>query len=103
MSLEKVCEISALEPAEALRAEVTDERGDRIPIAVVRDEDGGWHAIDSLCTHGDIPLEEGDVEDVRLNVGGTEPSLTSTPGSRRCRPPSQLTVISLKSKDRRFM
>ena len=27
MSLEKVCDLSALEPAEALRAEVTGERG----------------------------------------------------------------------------
>lgn len=70
MSLEKVCDLSALEPAEALRAEVTDERGKRIPIAVVRDEEGGWHAIDALCTHGDVALDEGDVEGCAIECWG---------------------------------
>ena len=70
MSLEKVCDLSALEPAETLRAEVTDERGNKIPIAVVRDEEGGWHAIDALCTHGDVALDEGDVEGCAIECWG---------------------------------
>lgn len=70
MSLEKVCDLSALEPAQALRADVTDARGAKIPIAVVRDEDGGWHAIDALCTHGDVALDEGDVEGCAIECWG---------------------------------
>ena len=99
MSLEKVCDLSALEPAEALRAEVTGERGNKIPIAVVRDEEGGWHAIDALCTHGDVALDEGDVEGCAIECWGHGAQFDLNTGQ----PPSQLTVISLKSKDRRFM
>jgi 3-phenylpropionate/trans-cinnamate dioxygenase ferredoxin subunit len=36
---------------------------DGIPIAVVRDSSGQIHAIGDTCTHGDISLSEGFVED----------------------------------------
>ena len=61
MSLEKVCEVDALEAGQALRAEITDEKGKRIPIAVVRD---------ALCTHGDIALDEGEVEGCAIECWG---------------------------------
>ena len=70
MSLEKVCEVDALKAGQALRAEISDEQGKRIPIAVVRDEEGGWHAIDALCTHGDIALDEGEIEGCAIECWG---------------------------------
>lgn len=36
---------------------------DGIPIAVARDSDGTIHAIGDTCTHGNISLSEGFVED----------------------------------------
>ena len=36
------------------------------PVAVVRDEDGEVHAIGDTCTHGDISLSEGEVEDCTI-------------------------------------
>ena len=39
---------------------------DGIPIAVVKDSSGRVHAIGDTCTHGDISLAEGFVEDDTL-------------------------------------
>lgn len=57
----RVCSVTDLEPAQALRAEV-----DGVAVAVVRDSDGSWHAIDDLCTHGNYSLSEGEVEDGQI-------------------------------------
>lgn len=37
-----------------------------IEIALVRDADGGVHAIEDRCSHEDIPLSDGDVEGCTL-------------------------------------
>jgi 3-phenylpropionate/trans-cinnamate dioxygenase ferredoxin subunit len=39
---------------------------DGIPIALVKDSDGDIHAIGDTCTHGEISLSEGFVEDKTL-------------------------------------
>ncbi|MDI2098144.1 non-heme iron oxygenase ferredoxin subunit [Ruicaihuangia caeni] len=39
---------------------------DGVPIAVVKDSAGDIHAIGDTCTHGDISLSEGFVEDGTL-------------------------------------
>ncbi len=39
---------------------------DGIPIAVVKDSSGAVHAIGDTCTHGEISLSEGFVEDETL-------------------------------------
>lgn len=39
---------------------------DGIPIAVVKDSSGAVHAIGDTCTHGEISLAEGFVEDETL-------------------------------------
>ena len=33
-----------------------------VPVAVVRDEDGGLHAIRDICSHADVALSEGEVD-----------------------------------------
>lgn len=58
MSRERVCAVDELE-ADTPRRVVLDG----VPIALVKDSAGGVHAIGDTCTHGDISLSEGFVED----------------------------------------
>jgi 3-phenylpropionate/trans-cinnamate dioxygenase ferredoxin subunit len=57
----KVCSVSELSPSEARKVIV-----DGKPIAVVIDSAGVVHALGDTCTHGDISLSEGFVEDDTL-------------------------------------
>ncbi|MES2092649.1 MAG: non-heme iron oxygenase ferredoxin subunit [Actinomycetota bacterium] len=57
----KICAESDIELGSAVRVVIDD-----IPIAVVRDSAGTVHAIGDTCTHGDISLAEGFVEDDTL-------------------------------------
>ncbi len=61
MPATKVCSLSELTPDTAKRVVVED-----VPIAVVLDSAGTVHAIGDTCTHGDISLSEGFVEDDTL-------------------------------------
>jgi 3-phenylpropionate/trans-cinnamate dioxygenase ferredoxin subunit len=56
-----VATLADLEPGEALALEVSG-----IEIALVRDEDGGVHAISDICSHDDVALSDGDVEGCTL-------------------------------------
>jgi len=57
----KICSQDDLEVGAAVRVVI-----DGVPIAVVRDSSGDVHAIGDTCTHGDISLAEGFVEDQTL-------------------------------------
>ncbi|GAA4683378.1 Rieske 2Fe-2S domain-containing protein [Frondihabitans cladoniiphilus] len=57
----KVCAEGDVSVSEALRVVV-----DGVPVAVVRDSAGALHALGDTCTHGDISLSEGFVEDDTL-------------------------------------
>jgi len=57
----KVCTSDDVTPAQAKRVVV-----DGVAIAVVKDSAGTIHAIGDTCTHGDISLAEGFVEDDTL-------------------------------------
>jgi 3-phenylpropionate/trans-cinnamate dioxygenase ferredoxin subunit len=57
----KVCTSDEVTPAQAKRVVV-----DGVAIAVVKDSAGTIHAIGDTCTHGDISLAEGFVEDDTL-------------------------------------
>ena len=61
MSAEKVFAVDELEPGTARKVVL-----DGIAIAVVRDSAGSVHALGDTCTHGDISLSEGFVEDDTL-------------------------------------
>lgn len=61
MSRERVCALSDLVQDKATRVVV-----DGIPVALVLDGAGQVHAIGDTCTHGDISLAEGFVEDGTL-------------------------------------
>ena len=61
MSATKVCSASEPSPSTAKKVVV-----DGVPIAVVMDSAGAVHALGDTCTHGDISLSEGFVEDDTL-------------------------------------
>lgn len=61
MSGERVCALEDLETDVALRVVVAGT-----PVAVVKDSTGAVYAIGDTCTHGDISLSEGFVEDDTL-------------------------------------
>ncbi|QAY62392.1 non-heme iron oxygenase ferredoxin subunit [Xylanimonas allomyrinae] len=35
--------------------------GAAVPVAVVRDGDGGYHALSDICSHGAVSLSDGEV------------------------------------------
>jgi 3-phenylpropionate/trans-cinnamate dioxygenase ferredoxin subunit len=74
MTAQKVCPVEELSPSSARRVVLDGE-----PIAVVRDSAGDVHAIGDTCTHGDISLSEGFVEDDGLEcwAHGSKFSLTT--------------------------
>jgi 3-phenylpropionate/trans-cinnamate dioxygenase ferredoxin subunit len=39
---------------------------DGTPVAVVRDADGGMHAVRDICSHADVALSEGEVDGCTL-------------------------------------
>ncbi len=51
-----VATMTELNPGEARAIEV-----DGIPMVLVRDSDGEFHALDEMCTHGEISLADGEV------------------------------------------
>jgi 3-phenylpropionate/trans-cinnamate dioxygenase ferredoxin subunit len=55
------CSLSELPEVGALRVVIDD-----VPVAVVRDEDGEVHAIGDTCTHAEVSLSEGDVDDCSI-------------------------------------
>jgi len=57
MSAVEVAKLDELEPNEAKRVEIGG-----IAIAIVRDSDGGVHAIGDRCSHGEVSLSDGFVE-----------------------------------------
>ena len=57
MSFERVCSLRDIEEPGSLRVELDD-----VDIAVVRFE-GEVYAIEDLCSHAEVPLSDGDVEE----------------------------------------
>jgi 3-phenylpropionate/trans-cinnamate dioxygenase ferredoxin subunit len=56
-----VCRVDDLAPGTAAQAEV-----DGVIVAMVRDGDGGIHALDDRCSHADVSLSEGEVDGCTL-------------------------------------
>ena len=61
MSLVEVCKLVDVPVPGALAVVV-----DAIPVAVVRDSDGGVHALRDICSHADVALSEGEVDGCTL-------------------------------------
>lgn len=61
MSPQKALSLSELPDVGAVRVVL-----DGVPVAVVRDADGDVHAIGDTCTHAEVSLSEGEVEDCQI-------------------------------------
>ncbi|GAA4422785.1 non-heme iron oxygenase ferredoxin subunit [Georgenia halophila] len=59
---EHVADVGDLEPGEALALELDGPDGSLVPVALVRDEDGEFHALSDICSHGQVNLSDGEVE-----------------------------------------
>lgn len=62
MSAQLVCNVSDLSAGETLKVDLDAQDGTEIEVAVVRDEDGQFHAISDICSHGAVSLSDGEVE-----------------------------------------
>ena len=60
MAFVRVCAVSDLDADTPLAVEVEGE-----PVAVIH-TDGEYFAIRDVCSHADVPLSEGDVEDCSI-------------------------------------
>ena len=58
MSFQQACPLSAVPSPGAFRVVL-----DGVPVSVVRDEDGDVHAIGDTCSHAEVSLSQGEVED----------------------------------------
>lgn len=58
MTRQLVATLDSLAPGSAIKVVIDD-----IPIAVVRESSGDVHALGDRCSHGEISLSEGFVED----------------------------------------
>ncbi|KQO93760.1 MULTISPECIES: non-heme iron oxygenase ferredoxin subunit [Microbacteriaceae] len=61
MSAQRICAVDELEANQAVKVDI-----DGTAMAVVKDDSGAVFAIGDTCTHGDISLSEGFVEDDTL-------------------------------------
>ena len=94
---ERVCALGDLDGIEAKRVVV-----DGTPIALVLDGNGEVHAIGDTCTHGDISLSEGFVEDETLECwahGSQFSLLTGKPLSLPAYEPVPVYVVELTNGD----
>ena len=102
MSLQLACSVDDLAPAEALKVDLADGAGAKVPVAVVRDSDGSWHAIGDTCTHGNYSLAEGYVEDGTIECwkhGAPFSLTTGRPLALQATKPVPVYVIEINGSD----
>jgi len=76
MAYLRACGLSELEEDTPKRVEL-----DGTPVSVVRTE-GEVFAINDICSHANVSLSEGEVEDCQIECRCTAPRSTSEPASR---------------------
>jgi 3-phenylpropionate/trans-cinnamate dioxygenase ferredoxin subunit len=66
VTAQRVCSLADVPEEGALRVDVRTPAGDTVPVAVVRDSEGHLHAVSDICSHQDVSLSEGEVEDCTI-------------------------------------
>jgi 3-phenylpropionate/trans-cinnamate dioxygenase ferredoxin subunit len=97
MTRERACSVDELDPDTAKRVVLGG-----VPIAVVKDSAGIIHAIGDTCTHGDISLSEGFVEDDTLECwahGSKFSLLSGKPLSLPAYEPVPVFVVEIDGDD----
>lgn len=93
----RICAADDIELGSAVRVVIDDT-----PIALVRDSAGDIYAIGDTCTHGDISLSEGFVEDDTLECWAHGSKFSLTTGKALTLPafePVPVFVVELKDGD----
>ncbi|AEG44137.1 non-heme iron oxygenase ferredoxin subunit [Isoptericola variabilis] len=62
MTKQLACMVDDLGPEEAMLVELDGVDGAPVPVALVRDADGDFHALSDVCSHGAVSLSDGEVE-----------------------------------------
>ena len=62
MTARPACLLTDLAPGSAMRVEIEGAAG-VVEVAVVRTEDGDVHAVSDICSHGQVSLSDGEIED----------------------------------------
>lgn len=62
MTAQLACLTDDVPVGAALRVELDGADGAPVEVAVVRDEDGDFHAISDICSHGQVSLSDGEVD-----------------------------------------
>ncbi|MBL0885288.1 non-heme iron oxygenase ferredoxin subunit [Myceligenerans indicum] len=62
MTFQTACLTDDLSPEEAMLVELDGVDGAPVPVALVRDADGDYHALSDICSHGQVSLSDGEVE-----------------------------------------
>ncbi|GAB3061804.1 non-heme iron oxygenase ferredoxin subunit [Sediminivirga luteola] len=97
MSFAVACARSELAPGKAVRAEVGERE-----LCIVQDESGTVHALDDICTHGDVSLSEGEVEGCTIECWGHGSRFDLTTGEPQTPPawePVRVYPVSLEGED----
>lgn len=95
MTFQLACAEDALEPEEVEALDL-----DGLRLALVRDEDGSWHCLDDLCTHENVPLSDGDVEDGELECWKHGSAFNLRTGKPSCLPATKpVKVYPVKVED----
>ena len=95
MSAQRVCADADVPAGSALRVVL-----EGVAIAVVRDSAGTLHALGDTCTHGDISLAEGFVEDDTIECWAHGSKFELTTGRPRTLPAYQpVPVFSVELRD----
>lgn len=63
MTAQVVCSVADVEPGTALRVDLDAADGTLVEVALVHTEDGDFHAVSDICSHGQVSLSDGEVED----------------------------------------
>jgi 3-phenylpropionate/trans-cinnamate dioxygenase ferredoxin component len=58
---QRACSVTELPEVGAIQVIINGDA-----YAIARDEDGGIHAVEDRCTHAEVALSEGDVEDCSI-------------------------------------
>lgn len=97
MSATRVCSLGDLSPASATKVVVEGQ-----PVAVVMDSSGVVHALGDTCTHGEISLSEGFVEDDAIECWAHGSKFALTSGKPRNFPayePVPVYAVTLEGDD----
>lgn len=92
-----VASVSDLAPGTAKSVTV-----DGTPVVLVRDEEGTFHALDEMCTHGNVSLADGEVYDCTIECwkhGAAFDLLTGKPTSLPATQPVRVHSVSVDGTD----